>query len=118
MPELATRRQATQPDLLDRRQSERFPVNADASVPFLSPVTEEFGPVKIQDISLGGIGLLMRRRLEPGVLLALTLANPLRRFTRIALVRVAHVTATSGGYLVGGVFLEPLTYQDLSWLVL
>lgn len=118
MPELAGRHRTTQPDLGNRRQSERFPVNADAWCPFLSPVSEETGPVKIQDVSLGGLGLLMRRRVEPGELLALTLANPKRRFSKLVLVRVVHVTTASGGYLVGGTFLEPLTYQEMSALVL
>ena len=34
------------------------------------------------------------------------------------LVRVAHVTPLTGGYLVGGSFVTPLTYQEMSALVL
>jgi hypothetical protein len=106
------------PEPVDRRQSERFPVNADASCPFLSPVTEDFGPVKIRDISMAGIGLLMSRRIEPGSLLAITLANSAKNFSKTVFVRVAHVTFMSGNYLVGGNFTVPLTYQEMTSLVL
>jgi len=102
----------------DRRAAERYPVNAEATCPFLSPVVEDFGAVKIRDVSMQGIGLLVSRRVEPGDLLAVVLANPVRGFSKTALVRVAHVTALGGSFLVGGSFVTPLTYQEMSALVL
>jgi hypothetical protein len=102
----------------DRRQAERYPVNADTSCPFVSPVTEDFGPVRIKDVSMAGIGLLVSKRVEPGTLLTVTLANPTRGFSKTVLVRVAHVTSVAGGYLVGGDFTAPLTYQEMTTLVL
>lgn len=106
------------PDPQDRRASERFPVNADASCTFLSPVIEEFGPVKILNISMEGIGLLLNRSLEPGQLLALTLENPLRNFLKTVLVRIVHAAPRLGHYHVGGTFTTPLLYQELSMLVM
>lgn len=102
----------------DRRQAERFPVNIDSSCPFLSPVVEDFGPVRIRDISMSGIGLLLRTQVEPGTLLAVTLSNPARNFTKTVLVRVTHSTPLSGQYLVGGTFTVPLAYQEMTTLVL
>ncbi len=102
----------------DRRATERFPINADTSCPFLSPVTEDFGQTKIRDISMHGIGLVVSRRVEPGSLLAIVLANPARGFNKTVLVRVAHTTPLGGSYLVGGTFTTPLTYQEMSTLVL
>src|SRR4051794_26034113 len=102
----------------DRRTTERFPVNADACCPMISPVVEDFGPVKIRDVSMHGVGLLVSRRVEPGALLAVVLANPSKGFTKTALVRVAHVTGLGGSFLVGGTFVTPLTYQEMSTLVL
>lgn len=102
----------------DRRAAERYPVNANATCPFLSPVIEDFGPVKIRDISMQGIGLVVSRRIEPGSLLAVTLENKARNFTKTVLVRVVHVTAMGGGSVVGGTFVIPLTYQEMSTLVL
>jgi hypothetical protein len=105
-------------DSTDRRAAERFPVNADACCPFLSPVQESAAPVKIRDLSMTGIGLVMGRAVEPGTLLALTLSNPAKGFTKTVLVRVAHATPLHGSYLIGGNFTVPLTYQEMSTLVL
>jgi hypothetical protein len=102
----------------DRRASERFPVSGDVSCSFISPVVEDFGPAKIKNISMEGVGLLLSRRVEPGTMLAVTLANPSRGFNKTLLVRVAHSTPQTGGCLVGGTFEPPLSYQDLTALVL
>jgi hypothetical protein len=107
------------PDPTDRRRSERFPVNADTSCTFVSPVVEDFGPARIKNISTEGIGLLVTRPVEAGALLAVTLSNPARGFTRTILVRVAHVTTQHGGvHLVGGTLSTPLAYDDLTKLVM
>jgi hypothetical protein len=103
---------------VDRRAAERYPVNIDATCPFLSPVVEDFGTVKIRDVSMQGVGLLVSRRLEPGSLLTVVLANPVRNFSKTVLVRVVHVTALGASFLVGGTFVTPLTYQEMSVLVL
>jgi hypothetical protein len=106
------------PDPKDRRVSERFPVNADSSCTFVSPVVEDFGAARIRNISMEGIGLLMLRPVEPGTLLAVSLANPAKGFARTVLVRVMHSTPQPGGCLVGGTFGTPLTYQELTTLVM
>jgi hypothetical protein len=102
----------------DRRAVERYAVNTEAICPFVSPVTEDFATVKIRDVSMQGIGLLMSRRVEPGALLTVVLANLARGFSKTVLVRVVHVTALGGSYLVGGTFVTPLNYQEMSVLVL
>ena len=48
----------------------------------------------------------------------MSLANPAQKLAKTMLVRVAHVTPINGGFLVGGTFLEPLTYQELTALVM
>jgi hypothetical protein len=106
------------PEPADRRGAERYPVNPEVACPFAGPVTEGFGGAKIKDISMQGIGLLLGRRVEPGSLLAVTLSNAAKGFTKAVLVRVAHATPLPGGCLVGGTFDTPLTYQEMSALVL
>jgi len=106
------------PEPIDRRAAERFPVNASTSCSFVSPVVEDFGAAKIKNISMDGVGMLLARRLEPGTLLAVSLSNQARGFTKTMLVRIGHMTPDHGGYLVGGTFSMPLTYEDLSKLVL
>jgi hypothetical protein len=103
---------------IDRRASERIPAGADSSCSFVSPVVEDFGPAKIKNISMEGIGLLVSRKVDAGTLMAITLTNPKRTFTKTVLVRVVHATAQMGGYLLGGTFDAPLTYQELTALVM
>jgi hypothetical protein len=96
-----------------------MPVSGDTRCPFLSPVAEDFGPVRAQNVSADGIGLLVGRRVDPGALLAVTLANAAHGFARTVLVRVSQVAAQPGGsYLVGGTFTTPLTYEELRALVM
>ncbi len=102
----------------DRRTEERFPVNTEASCSFVSPVVEDFGPAKIRNISMSGIGLLLSRRVEPGALLTVTLSNTARNFTKTVMVRVVHATPQPGGCVMGGTFNVPLTYQEMSTFVL
>jgi hypothetical protein len=106
------------PDPADRRQTERYPVNADAACPFVSPVVEDFGPVRIRDVSMTGVGLLLARRVEPGTLLAVTLTSRGRGFNKVVMVRVTHSTPMTGGHLIGGAFTTPLTYQEMTTLVM
>lgn len=105
-------------DTLDRRAVERYPVNGDTFCPLVAPVAEHFGPAKIKDLSMAGVGLLTSRRVEPGALLAVTLSNPLRGILKTVLVRVTHSTPGPGGYHVGGTFTAPLTYQEMTALVM
>jgi hypothetical protein len=103
----------------ERRGAERFPVNNDTACTFLSPVLEDFPPVRIQNISNSGIGLIVSDRLAAGMLLAVGLANPTRSFAKTVMVRVVHVTPQAGGtFLVGGSFETPLTYEELRSMVM
>lgn len=102
----------------DRRATERYPVTADVICPLVSPVVEDFGPVKIRDVSMQGIGLVISRRVEVGALLAVVLANQARNFNKAVLVRVVHVTPLTGGFLVGGTFATPLSYQEMTTLIM
>ena len=106
------------PEPQERRAAERFQVTADTTCTFVSPVVEDFGPARIKNISMEGIGLLMTRRVEAGALVAVTLTNPAKNFVKTVLVRVAHATPQPGGCLVGGTFTAPLGYQDLTAMVM
>jgi hypothetical protein len=105
-------------DSTDRRAAERLPVNAGTGCTFAGHVTEDFGPVKMRDVSMTGIGLVLSRRVEVGALLAVTVSNAAQKFHKTLLVKVIHVTPVHGGFLVGGTFNESLTYQELTSLVL
>jgi len=93
-------------------------VNSETACTFVSPVLQDFGPGRIQNISMDGIGLLLTSRVEPGTMLAVTLVNAARGINKTVLVKIAHATAQPGGCLVGGTFSPPLTYQELTALVM
>lgn len=94
-------------------------MNSDTACGFVSPVLEDFGPARIKNVSNEGIGLIVSRKLEPGLLLAVSIANQTRSFSKTVLVRVMHVTPQAGGtFLVGGTFQTPLTYEELRTMVM
>jgi hypothetical protein len=101
----------------DPRAAGRFPVNAGAACSFASPVVEDFGPVRLLNVSMAGVGLRLSGRVEPGTVLAVGLSNPAKGFAKLVLVRVAQVTNEPSGSVVGGTFVTPLTYQEMSALV-
>jgi len=105
-------------DSADRRAAERIAVNAGTSCTTAGPVLEDYGPGKIRDVSLDGIGIILFKQVAIGSLLAVNISNPSQKLTKTMLVRVAHVTPVHGGFLVGGTFNEPLTYQELTALVM
>lgn len=105
-------------DASDRRAAERMAVGTGTACSFVGPVAEGFGTARVRDVSLDGVGIILPRRVEVGSLLAVILGNAGKGFSKTVLVRVAHVTAVPGGFLAGGTFTTPLTYQDLTTLVM
>jgi hypothetical protein len=54
-----------------------------------------------------------------GSIIAIGLRNVPKGFNRVHLVHVVHVTAQSGGsFIIGGTLDPPLTYQELTGLVM
>src|SRR5262245_14787257 len=102
----------------DRRAQERMPVSAEVSCSFVSPVVTDFGNARIKDISMHGIGLLLSRKVDVGATLAITLANAGKSLSKTVLVKVIHATSQPGSTLIGGTFTIPLTYQELTTLVM
>ena len=105
-------------DSKERRSEERMAFSPDTTCPAVASLGPDVGPAKLRDVSMDGLGVVLSRPAEPGALLAVTLANASKGFSKIAIVRVTHVTAIPGGYLIGGTFTAQLTYQELTALVM
>jgi hypothetical protein len=107
------------PEPNDRRRAERFPVTADTECQFAAPLVTDLGAVRVINISMTGIGLRVAEPVEAGAILAVGLRNQAKGFNRVHLVHVVHVTPLAGGaFLVGGTLDPPLTYQELTALVM
>jgi glucose uptake protein GlcU len=103
----------------EKRAAERLPVADHVACVFASPVLEDFGKVKIKNISSTGIGLIVTEPVASGMQLVIKLVNPAKAFSKTMLIRVIHVTPQSGGLqLVGGSLEPPLTYEELCQLVM
>jgi PilZ domain len=103
----------------DRRAAERFTVTADTTCDFTAALSKDLGATRIKNVSTEGIGLVVSGPVEQGAVLAILVNNKPKAFSRTLLVQVVHVTPQAGGtYLVGGTFLAPLTYQELTALVM
>jgi hypothetical protein len=104
--------------MIETRTAERIRVGANTACVFASPVLEDFGPVKLIDISLRGVGFTSTQELPAQILLAIKLENAVSKFSKTLFVRVVHVTPLpNGAYLVGGVLETPLTYDELRQFV-
>ena len=103
----------------EQRGAERFPVSANVTCAFASPVLEDFGPVRIKNISTHGVGMVVPEALPVNMLLVVKLVNPTKKLAKTMLVRVVHVTPQSGGTcLAGGNLDTPLTYEELCSFVM
>jgi serine/threonine protein kinase len=72
----------------------------------------------VRDLSVGGIGLLLARRFEPGTLLTVELRSSDRSLTRSLQIRVTHVKRSGRGrWFVGAAFTEKLGKEELRKLL-
>jgi hypothetical protein len=102
----------------DKRATPRFHVTGNTECQFAVPLIKDLGAVRIENISMNGIGLWVQERLEVGTILAIGIRNAPKSFDRVYLVHVAHVTAQpNGAFLVGGTLDPPLSYQEFVSLV-
>ena len=72
----------------------------------------------VQDVSPGGISLLVRRRFEPGTLLTLELSARFDEVTRPLPVCVVHAAQESKSFwIIGCAFASTLSQEDLQQFV-
>ena len=73
---------------------------------------------QVCDLSVGGIGLLLSRRFEPGSVLTVVISNAKAEFKRTREMRVLRVAKADGyGWFLAGTLLTKLTKEDLRRLL-
>ena len=101
----------------ERRATVRFPSRQEgACLPVAGEATHTWS-ARIQDISAGGISLLLRRRFEPRTTLLLQLKGREHGRRHTLMVKVIRAQPhTPKGYLVGCSFARKLSDEELSLL--
>lgn len=99
---------------LDRRGAERYPCDLQPSWRVLGRQSGESWSGLIHDISMTGISLRVRCWMKPGTVLIVRLHGSSEKLSRPMPMRIMHSTAQPDGeWLVGGMFVRPLTDEDL-----
>ncbi len=103
----------------DRRATPRFPCSLETVCRLVATVPDDPWPAKVRNISLGGICLVLHRRLEPGTVLAVELQDSAhQRIPRAVQMRVTSVAEyPSGGWICGGAFADKLSPDELRALL-
>lgn len=106
---------------VDRRAWVRHPCPHEASCQPTDARSGIFWAVKVQNLSCGGVAMVVDRRFDLGTVLSLRLQGTTPGSSRNVLVRVVHarlLTANPGlRWLVGGAFLQPLSEDELQELL-
>jgi serine/threonine protein kinase len=108
----------------NRRRSVRYPCTlatvceVGTSVHEGEPDALDRWDATVRNLSVAGVGLILRRRFEPGTMLSVVLQSPDGRVRRSLEMRVRHVARVSKGeWATGGTFTQELSKDDLRRLV-
>ncbi len=103
----------------ERRTAPRFPVNRQASCRVMAADDTAFQPAELQNVSTGGIKVLLPRCYDEGTILTVALTDQDGRSERAFLVRVVRVSDQADGRCaLGCAFLTPPDGHELLTLVL
>jgi hypothetical protein len=89
----------------------------EASCHPIAAARDDPWPAQVRDLSPGGIGLLIKRRFEPGTLLAVELQSMTQSFSRTLVARVIHAKSQGGGdWVIGCILASRLDEDELEAL--
>lgn len=109
---------APEPAESNRRQSYRFDINLDTSCLLIAALENDVSPVRVRNISAGGISLVLSHGVETHTILTVQLLNRPRMFLCTVDVRVTYaVEHPTGDWILGGEFNRKLTVEELRALL-
>lgn len=102
----------------ERRTRDRFPCVEPGTLSAMASLGTHLLKAPVHNISMGGIGMVLDCRVDPGTLLAVELLNRAEQFWHLKLLRVVHATQTDDDrWLVGSSFLRSFTDAEFRALV-
>ncbi len=105
---------ATQNQESDRRVWVRYPCNLKTLYqPGSGRLDHRWWFAKVCDISTSGMGMIVRRRFEPGTQLSVALHSQATSFSRTLEATIVHAVEHTEGWLMGCAFATPLTNGEL-----
>jgi hypothetical protein len=117
MPTQSNAQEATPPGS-ERRAWVRFPCDLDTECYSSTAADQTRWWARLQDVSQGGLRLIVERRFEPGTILNITVEATGDETPPAMLARVVHVNAEPGGlWALGCRFARELSEKDLEFFV-
>lgn len=102
----------------ERRQSVRYGINLETSCRLLAMVQGEPHPIRVRNISAGGISLVVSHSVPADDLLEVELLNRPEMFLCKLQVRITYrVEHPTGDWIVGGAFTRALREDELKSLL-
>jgi anti-anti-sigma regulatory factor len=110
---------AAPPQSSERRTWFRFRCGSELTCHVLAPAFDPAPwPAKVRNLSLTGASLVVKARLEPGMIVDLRLARANRPAELSMGLRIVYaVRRADGSFIVGGVFQRPLTGDEVQGLL-
>jgi hypothetical protein len=89
----------------------------EASCHPIASARDDPWPAQVRDLSTGNIGLLIKRRFEPGTLLAVELQSVTQDYSRTLVARVIQAKSQGGGdWMIGCILASRLDDDELEAL--
>lgn len=102
----------------NRREAFRYNINLETSCLLIAALEGDTTPVRVRNISSGGVSLVLTRGVEPDTVLNIQLLNRPRMFFCKVDVRVTYVVEhPSGDWILGGAFARTLSDEELRMLL-
>jgi hypothetical protein len=102
----------------EKRQTIRYKIDLETSCRLLAMVEGEPHPVRVRNISAGGISLVLMHEVPADELLEIELLNRPEMYLCKLQVRITYrVEHPSGDWIIGGAFTRPLSDEELRVLL-
>lgn len=107
-----------EPSGAERRETIRYGINLETSCRLLAMVEGEPHPVRVRNISAGGISLVLSHEVPADSILEIELLNRPEMFLCKLQVQITYrVEHPTGDWILGGAFTRKLTDEELKLLL-